>query len=79
MIGGDEKIEGIYYNETFASTAKLISLRTFLGVVAKGWKLHQIDVFLYGDPDQKVYMTMPLGFCTSNQIRYVGYTSFFKI
>ena len=52
MIQGDEQVEGFDYQETFASVAKMVSVRCFLSVtVAKGWQLHQMDennAFLYG-------------------------------
>ena len=53
MILGNNQVEGIDYNETFAPVAKMVTMRTFLSVAAaKGWELPQMDVhnaFLHGD------------------------------
>ena len=44
----------------------MVSMRCFHSVdIVKGWEIHQRDMnnaFLYGDLDEEVYMTMPLGF-----------------
>ncbi|RVW23724.1 hypothetical protein CK203_100803 [Vitis vinifera] len=38
VILGNKQVEGIDYNETFASIAKMVTVRTFLAVAAaKGW------------------------------------------
>jgi hypothetical protein len=59
-------IEGLDYNETFAPTTKLVTVRTFLVVAAiREWELHQMDVhntFLHGDLEEEVYMHFPPGF-----------------
>jgi len=73
VIWGDKQVEGFNYNETFARVATMISVRCFLLVeAARGWELHQMDVniaFLHGDPEEEVYMTLPLGFCTVDSIK----------
>ena len=60
MILGNKQVEGIDYNETFASTAKLVTMRTFLAIAAaNGWELHQMDVhnaYLHNELDEEVYM-----------------------
>ncbi|RDY10160.1 hypothetical protein CR513_05363, partial [Mucuna pruriens] len=54
---GYTQIYGINYEETFAP-------------VAKNMNLHQFDVknaFLHGDPEEEVYMDIPLGFYSHNE------------
>jgi hypothetical protein len=65
VILGNNQVEGLDYNETFAPIAKMVTVRTFLAVAAaaaKSWELHQMDVhnaFLHGDLEEEVYMKMP--------------------
>ena len=70
VIRGDKQVEGFDCHETFAPVVKMISVRCFLSVAAaKGWELHQMDVnnvFLHGDLEEEVYMTLPLGFKTKS-------------
>ena len=68
VILGNKQVEGIDYNETFAQTAKIVIVRTFLAVATtKGWEQHQVDVhsaFLHDELDEEVYMQMPSGFAS---------------
>ena len=63
---GYTQIEDLYFHETFAPDAKLMTMCVLLSVtIAQGWELHQMDVndiFLHGDEDVEVYMRLPLGF-----------------
>jgi len=56
---------GIDYEETFAPVAKLNSVRVILSLAANlDWPLHQLDiknVFLNGELEEEVYMTIPQG------------------
>jgi hypothetical protein len=63
---GFSQKEGIDYEETFAPVAHLEAIRILLAFsVAKGFKLHQIDVksaFLNGVLEEEVYVRQPPGF-----------------
>ena len=42
---GFSQVEGIDYDETFASVAQYTSIRSLISIAAEmGWKIHQIDV-----------------------------------
>ncbi|GAA0165295.1 transmembrane signal receptor [Lithospermum erythrorhizon] len=53
VVFGNHQVEGIYYKDTFAPVAKMVTVRVFLAIaVVKQWELHQMDVhnaFLHGD------------------------------
>ncbi|XP_021729831.1 uncharacterized protein LOC110696803 [Chenopodium quinoa] len=57
VIFGHHQVEGLNYNETFASVAKMVTIRTFLAVAAvKIWEVHQMDVhnaFLHCDLEKE--------------------------
>jgi hypothetical protein len=63
---GFSQKEGINYDEIFAPVARLEAIRILLAFsVAKGFKLHQIDVksaFLNAVLEEDVYVRQPLGF-----------------
>eukprot|EP00253_Pinus_taeda_P004550 PITA_04550 len=68
---GFSQKEGIDYEETFAPTAKMSTIRLVLTLAAQfNWKVHQMDVksaFLNGDLQEEVYMTQPPGFKVAGQ------------
>ncbi|PLW35599.1 hypothetical protein PCANC_19049 [Puccinia coronata f. sp. avenae] len=59
-VRGFRQIEGINYEDTFAPTGRLASLRTLLGITAAhNFQVKQMDVrcaFLNGVPDEDIYL-----------------------
>ncbi|GJU89257.1 retrovirus-related pol polyprotein from transposon TNT 1-94 [Tanacetum coccineum] len=72
---GYNQQEGIDYNETYASVARLESIRILLALAcAKDFKLYQIDVksaFLNGFINEEVYAAQPPGFIDFEKHNYV--------
>jgi len=72
-VRGDHQLERFDFNETFAPTAKMSTVRTFLSfAVAKGWELHQMDVnnaFLHGDSEEEVFMRLPPSFSSNSRTK----------
>lgn len=68
---GNKQIEGEDYGETFASVAKMGTVRLFLDVATKrNWVVHQMDVhnaFLHRDLEEDVFMKLPPGFQTQHK------------
>ncbi|HEV7738455.1 MAG TPA: reverse transcriptase domain-containing protein, partial [Chlamydiales bacterium] len=62
---GFTQVAGIDFTETFASVARMESMRTLLHIGAiNDWEIHQMDVktaFLHGDLEEDIYMEQPEG------------------
>ena len=60
------QVHGVDYHETFASVAKMDSIRLVLAISAsKHWEGHHMDVksaFLNGDLHEEIYMKQPEGY-----------------
>ncbi|CAL8092095.1 unnamed protein product [Prunus armeniaca] len=71
VANGYSQKPGIDFNETFASVARLDTIRTLVALTAqKGWKLFQLDVksaFLNGVLHEEVYVDQPPGFMVKNK------------
>eukprot|EP00253_Pinus_taeda_P034944 PITA_34944 len=63
---GFSRVEGVNYEERFASVARYTSIRTMISIVVEmGWRIHQMDVkdaFLNGVIQEEVYIEQPEGF-----------------
>ena len=63
---GYTQVEGVDFDETFASVARLESIRIILAIASHlNFKLYQMDVksaFLNGMLQEEVYMEQPKGF-----------------
>ncbi|KAL8147667.1 hypothetical protein AgCh_005113 [Apium graveolens] len=72
---GYSQQEGIDYDETFASVARLEAIRIFLAYVAhKKFTVFQMDVksaFLNGELEEEVYVEQPPGFVDTKHPDYV--------
>ncbi|GJZ23009.1 retrovirus-related pol polyprotein from transposon TNT 1-94 [Tanacetum coccineum] len=72
---GYNQHEGIDYEETFASVARLKAIRIFLAYAAyMGFMVYQMDVksaFLNGKISEEVYVQKPLGFESSEYPNHV--------
>ncbi|GJU80595.1 retrovirus-related pol polyprotein from transposon TNT 1-94, partial [Tanacetum coccineum] len=72
---GYNQKEGINYDETYDSVARLKSIRILLAIAcANDFKLYQMDVksaFLNGFINEKVYVALPLGFIDFQKPNYV--------
>ncbi|CAL1388127.1 unnamed protein product [Linum trigynum] len=70
---GFTQVEGIDYHDTYASFAKLVTVRRLIALaVSQNWFLHQLDVnnaFLHGDLQEEVYMRVPQGFVAPGDSR----------
>jgi hypothetical protein len=68
--GGHRSILGIHYMDTFAPTAKMVSIRLLVALAAiRGWKMHQMDIttaFLYAPIDRDVYVEQPDGYAVGD-------------
>jgi hypothetical protein len=62
---GFSQVQGIHYNEIFASTARMAAMRAVLAIAAaEDLELESVDIstaFLNGDIDAEVYMKVPEG------------------
>ena len=58
--------QGLDFQETFASVAKITSIRVILAVAAhNNWQIHQLDVtaaYLNGVIDAEIFMAQPPGY-----------------
>lgn len=81
---GSTQTYDIDYFETFSSVAKMNIVRTVLVLASiNNWYLHQMDVhntFLQGDPNEEIYIHVPLDFRTMGKIIWlVEYEKYYMI
>jgi transposase InsO family protein len=72
VVRGFEQIEGINYNETYAAVVKPATCKILFALAAvKNLKIEQMDVvtaFLYGPIKEEVYVEVPHGTDSKNQV-----------
>lgn len=65
---GCNQNEGLDFQETFSHVVKIVTVRIVISMAAaQGWKIYQMNVnkvFLQGDFNKEVYMTVPQGSTT---------------
>ncbi|GKB33820.1 ribonuclease H-like domain-containing protein [Tanacetum coccineum] len=70
VVKGFNQKEGINFDETFSPVVKMSTVRCVIALsVTNKWPLFQLDinnVFLYGDLDEDIYMTIPKGFASKD-------------
>ena len=75
VAGGHRQTYGVDYDETFATAAKMPSIRVVLANAAQqDWEMHQVDVksaYLNAPLDEEVYMFPPVGILKPGQERMV--------
>ena len=68
---GYSQVEGIDYQETFAPTANIASVRVLMQLAAQyNLTVHQMDVttaYLHAPIDQEIFMDQPEGFATMSE------------
>ncbi|KAG9511488.1 hypothetical protein KCV07_g10138, partial [Aureobasidium melanogenum] len=66
VVQGFSQVQGLDFDETFASVVKAPSYRLLFALQAKyGWKCHQMDVktaFLHGEVEHTIYVRPPPGY-----------------
>lgn len=74
---------GIDFHDTFAPTAKIVTIRCLLNIaVISNWPLLQMDVtnaFLQGDLDEVVYMTLPPGYKIQGSTKSVNCVNHYMV
>lgn len=69
VVKGYAQRPGLDFDDTFAPTARVTTIRTVLAVAGKQrWPIYQMDVksaFLNGDVKEEIYVEQPPGFFTS--------------
>jgi len=72
---GFAQVEGFDFEETFAPTTRMTTIRMVLAMAAeKGWPVYQMDVksaFLNGNLEEEVYVEQPSGFVIPGSKRKV--------
>ncbi|GJR34590.1 ribonuclease H-like domain-containing protein [Tanacetum coccineum] len=70
---GFSQREGIDFDETFSPMVKMVTVRCLICIaISNDWPLFQLDVnndFLYGDLNEDIYISLPLGFECSDKTK----------